>query len=391
MSTIRQSWGSFLRPMVFLPWRVASAVSLLVALQIAVEASEAHEDDLEALEFSLLQTSVQLERLPIEASAAKRRARDSITAEVSAANRSAIEAGRTWRSRASLILQLVMPSEKTAVSGIPALVVFMLAAVVLVVFMIQIIGTLFEQQTDKGYEEAFKRGHPHSEPLFGPDGQERHMLTKPSLPPMILPGSARSSAAQGADSHVPSGGRGLNLLPSFISPHAEVRFCIPADGVAKLCTGVGPVGVLGGQTRLALLQARFSADRAGGGKWLELCREARSRFPHCSAGPLHLESFLEASKIEIRGQGGECFAILLEKGSKGSGWLLERPGGELLMAFTLPGQGKGVSALVDGQVSAVATTSGSDFQVQVQPGFDPLLTLVCTLCILVQRREAFGL
>eukprot|EP00930_Biecheleria_cincta_P040429 TRINITY_DN27702_c0_g1_i1.p1 TRINITY_DN27702_c0_g1~~TRINITY_DN27702_c0_g1_i1.p1 ORF type:complete len:462 (+),score=78.38 TRINITY_DN27702_c0_g1_i1:232-1617(+) len=412
-----------------------------------------HEDDTEMLNFSLLQTSLQLvsERYLVHARESAKAWPQNIS--VSFVDLSSLPGARARLGReiaqqlhrpASLLRTLL--DEPSALNGIPALVVLMLAAVVMVVCLVQFISIAFEeqsadskcadQQMPRGSQGVYNRAgrpassgdwraalvpgpdNPYSEPLFGPDGQE--YSTMGTLLPATLPLSARPSlnapahpngaqsflggfAAQGSSpcqqaealrtgslSSSPAARPDVAAMcPNLILPFAEAQFSVPADNLAKLVRGFGPVSVLGGQTGRPLLHARFdSAQARHQGAWLQLSTVSTSRFPHCSAGPLQLNGRSSQVKLEIHGP-KDCYGTLEETAGV---WYLRRVSGELVMSFSLGPGGVGLAAKVDGQSIAIAEPEGdAALRVQVTAGKDPLLTLICMLAILVVSPTISGL
>jgi hypothetical protein len=413
-----------------------------------------HEDDAEILDFSLLQTSLQLvsDRNIVHATAPGKAWPQNVTASFAdlsnlarATRRFSKEITHQLHRPASLLRSLM--EEPSALNGIPALVVFMLAAVVMVVCLVQFISIAFEersgdskcaaQQMPRGSQGVHSRtgrlanggdwraasasgpDNPYSEQLFGPDGQERSTLgtllpatlplsSRPSLnaPALHLSGSPSSSGrfeARGSSSiqqaeALRTGSLSSSpaarpdvaaMCPNLILPFAEAQFSVPADNFEKLIGGFGPVSVLGGQTGRPLLHARFgTAEARRQGTWLQLSTVATSRFPHCSAGPLQLNSRSSHAKIEIHGP-KDCYGTLEQTAGA---WYLRRVSGELVMSFALGPRGVGLSAKVEGQPVATAEPEGNAaLRVTVGAGNDPLLTLICMLAILLVSPRISGL
>lgn len=435
----------------------ASVACLLLCSPVLAECDadvSLHEDDAEILDFSLLQTSLQLvsERSFVHATAPGQSWPRNVTASfvdlsglANATRRFSKEITQQLHRPASLLRSLM--EEPSALNGIPALVVFMLAAVVMVVCLVQFISIAFEersgdskcaaQQMPRGSQGVHNRtgrlansgdwraasasgpDNPYSEPLFGPDGQERSTLgtllpatlplsSRPSLnaPALHLSGAPSSSGrfeARGSSSiqqaeALRTGSLSSSpaarpdvaaMCPNLILPFAEAQFSVPADNFAKLIGGFGPVSVLGGQTGRPLLHARFDTAQARRqGTWLQLSTVATSRFPHCSAGPLQLNSRSSHAKIEIHGP-KDCYGTLEEMAGA---WYLRRASGELVMSFALGPRGVGLSAKVEGQSVATAEPEGdAALRVTVSAGNDPLLTLICMLAILLVSPGISGL
>jgi len=408
-----------------------------------------HEEDLDSLEFALLQTSFQASvKSELTGDLLNKLNASNVTEEVrpsaSLLSSSVMERfrGEAERLRKAVALHAgflmkLTGSEPSGLGGIPALLVFMLAAIVMVVFVIQTISFSMEDKTAKDDQKisgwgrydrprpASSRdwnralqpspGNPYMQ-TFGPDGQERDTVGAPSsLPPLTMPHSQRSSIASRPGSQLnlgpeaslrsyssqnlqprtldPRGSEAMRtgslsrssqagvpdtaaMCPNLILAHAEAQFSIPTDSLRLLGTGSGPVGVLGGQTGRPLLHARFSPPMDGSaGLWLELSTTATSRFPHCSAGLLRLRSSEANEKLVIRGPKGETFGKLEQTSG---GWQLLRRGQLMMSIFSDPG---GLTATADGNSIATATGHGDALRVQVSPGVDPLLTLLCMLAI----------
>jgi len=415
-----------------------------------------HEEDLDSLEFALLQTSLQASKKSeltgdllnkLNASKVTEEVRPSASLLSSSLKERFRGEAERFRKAVALhagFLMKLTGSEPSGLGGIPALLVFMLAAIVMVVFVIQTISFSMEDKTAKDDQKmsgwgrydrprpASSRdwnralqpspGNPYMQ-RFGPDGQERDTVgATSSLPPLTMPHSQRSSIASRPASQLnlepeaslryssqnleprtmdPRSSEAMRtgslsrssqagvpdtaaMCPNLILAHAEAQFSIPTESLRSLGAGSGPVGVLGGQTGRPLLHARFSPPTDGSaGLWLELSTTATSRFPHCSAGLLRLRSSEANEKLVIRGPKGETFGRL-EHTSGGAwdqnlpGWQLLRRGQLMMSIFSDP---RGLTATADGHSIATATGHGDALRVQVSPGVDPLLTLLCMLAI----------
>ncbi|CAE7298086.1 unnamed protein product [Symbiodinium pilosum] len=316
--------------------------------------------------------------------------------------------GRAAKAAMGRHLELIrtLPTDRTAVSGLPALVVFMVAALVMVLFVSQMIGAFFEE---RGKEERYLQGldgypKPRWTDLGHGDGQERSTLGRSSLPPMTLPNTPQANSdqwqAQGqassAVSTLPmldrlseparSGGLGFlgsagapedrsAMCPRLIQPSSEASFHVNSEDLGLLRRGESPVAICGPAGH-ALLYARFSQDSKG--QWLELSTTANTQFPHCRAGPLQLGA--TAASLDIRGPSGDRYGLLQNRGHH---WQLQRAEG---VVMSIAASGPGLTATADGPV-ATAWPERSGLLVKVSPGRDPLLSLLCLLVVLLLSPE----
>jgi len=305
-----------------------------------------------------------------------------------------------------LVLQLTLPTDRTAVSGLPALVVFMVAALVMVLFVSQMIGVFFEERSKEDLRYFGSEGPKPRWPAdFAGDAQERSTIGGWSLPPMTLPNTPVANL-EGASSAVstlplldrwsepvrsgsltgtlPEASDRAALIPRLIQPSAEAQFHVPADGLSSLWRGESPVGIFGpgGHT---LLFARFSQDSKER-QWLELSTTANTQFPHCRVGPLRQD----AAGVDVRGPAGERYALLQRFGSQ---WQLRRAEGQVLLSIGANAGGPGLTAATDGQLTATAWPehAAGGLVVKVSPGRDPLLALLCLLAVLLLSPELSGL
>lgn len=183
------------------------------------------------------------------------------------------------------------------------------------------------------------------------------------------------------------------ICPALILPHGEAHFSVPVEGVLKLGVGQFPVEILGPSGR-PLLHARLPAQPVGNapaaakgaGRWLELTTTATSRYPHACVGPVTLGSpAIEA--LEIRGPKGNAYG-LLEPGD--GGWLAKR-GGRVVLRIA-GGAHRGLQAFSsDEAMIATATPGGERLSVQVSPGVDALLTLLCMLAVVLMSQNLAGM
>lgn len=213
---------------------------MLAALALALVSAQ----ECEEMQVTLLQSSIQLTKVPLN-----------VSEPMSMVHR----AGQELRRRLSLAYSLVLPTEKTLLSGIPALLVFMLAGLVMALLVVQLIGIYFDRR-----EPSQQFGVP--KPGYSTGG---------TLPPMSLPPSRASlqgrpsngtASAPSTVGAVP--GRDGAMCPALIVPYAEANFCVAQQGMQGLREGlqqeVPPVPVLGGQTGKALLYARFKTVKDAG-------------------------------------------------------------------------------------------------------------------------------
>ncbi|CAE7484920.1 hypothetical protein AK812_SmicGene24848 [Symbiodinium microadriaticum] len=314
----------------------------------------------------------------------------------------------TMSRHLSLVLQLTLPTDRTAVSGLPALVVFMVAALVMVLFVSQMIGVFFEERSKE--ELRYFPGSEGPKPRWpgdfaGGDGQERSTIGGWSLPPMTLPNTPVANMEGGSSAvstlplldrwsepvrsgsltgTLPEASDRAALIPRLIQPSAEAQFHVPAEGLSSLWRGESPVGIFGpgGHT---LLFARFSQDSKER-QWLELSTTANTQFPHCRVGPLRQD----AAGVDVRGPAGERYALLQRFGSQ---WQLRRAEGQVLLSIGANVGGPGLTAATEGQLTATAWPehSGGGLVVKVSPGRDPLLALLCLLAVLLLSPELSGL
>lgn len=291
----------------------------------------------------------------------------------------------------SLVLQLMLPTEKTALNGIPALLVFMLAGLVMALFVVQLIGVMFDDRSKEA--QPFQPGH-----RYGHGYPQAPSTTgQGSLPPMTLPGTPPSRASMGPAT-APSTVQNLpqretlgtgsrqsqapnpaQMCPAMIVPHADANFAIPNAGLNALITGLtgsldGPVAVIGAQTNNPLLYARFKDVKDK--RWLQLSTTSNSRFPHCCAGPLEVAS---DAMVEIRGPRGDRFGTL-EKGHDAT-WYMHRAEGPLVhRVYMMNGQ---MVAMDRSLMAGTGMFTPTAFELTVSPGRDPLLTLVSMLIIIL--------
>lgn len=371
------------------PWAMFKQVLIFLALlRVSVaeggqeQFAESTCEEADDLRLSLLQSSLQVAKAPVERNVSAAPEQHALFDRYADA---AKQARMMAKKQLNFVMQLVLPTEKTALSGIPALLVFMLAGLVMALFVVQLIGVMFEE----------KKSAP-----FRPGGPTYSQSTAPgTLPPMTLPNSPPSRAsmarpgagsasapstvstlpvrghASARPSHAPDGAA---MCPALISPSAEAHFTVPRGDLNSLNAGtVGPVAILGGQTGKALLYARFKADSKER-RWLELSTTANSRFPHCSAGPMDTGLGQSRVPVEIRGPRGDRYGTLQKESSL---WQLYRFEGQLVKSISTKA---GSFTATDGQ-QHVATGRVDDetFEVLVSPGRDPLLTLLCMLAILL--------
>ena len=379
---------------------------LMVFLILQISFAETGQEQVDAtceeaddLRLSLIQSSLQVAKKPVEAerNATSGTSKDETSMFFNRYVDAAKHAKMMAQKQLNFVMQLVLPTEKTALSGIPALLVFMLAGLVMTLFVVQLISVMFEEKAP-----PFRPGQPYAP-----------STTQGTLPAMTLPGSPPSRASMSRPGTVgtvgaasapstmstipvgrpgargsgrPSAPDGAAMCPALISPHAEAQFSVPSEGMNSLAANgggtVGPVAVLGGQTGKALLYARFKADSKQR-CWLELSTTANSRFPHCSAGPIDVSG----AAVEIRGPRGDRYGTLQKE--KSSTWNLYRSERHLVNSIsTSPGR----LMAMDGQqlIASGRVDASGALEVQVSPGRDPLLTLLCMMAILLTSPRELG-
>lgn len=371
--------------------------------------------------------------------------RTSAASSVSARDRESLS---SW-----LLASMFAPSRDKA-DVLPILLICMLAFLVGIVFLIQVVGwTLDEKPTYQGNAQRDRRfgaglpsnmpryarlgvkGSPATSPYpyasapgtgygaegtpcgaFDPlptDAGSLHGRTWASPSPAATPslgGPAGSAAFLADDAYGRE--RGLMdrptassdprrsvevaqdaLCPALILPHGEARFSILAQAMHSLGIGRYPVEILGPSGR-PLLHARLPVQPAGGcsdhdvGRWLELTTTATSRYPHASVGPVQLRG-PSRQALEIRGPKGNAYGMLEPHGG---GWCARRAGRIVLRIATRPG-GSGLEAfsMHSTLIASAIPEPGARLIIQVSPGVDPLLTLLCTLAVALMSPDFVGM
>jgi len=210
------------------------------------------------------------------------------------------------------------------------------------------------------------------------------------------------------------------ICPALILPHAEAQFCLTLESLRRLSAGKCPVQILG-PSRKPLLHARLPAappgappaTATGGGAtcWLELSTTATTKYPHACVGPLRLPGSEPGGggaggrqTLEIRGPRGDKYGTLDQNGS---GWSAMH-GGRMVLFINIAPQGNALTA-TSMSSNPVATANlipaadaaapgrptseadGPALKVQVQPGVDALLYLLCMLAVVLVAPELAAL
>ena len=192
------------------------------------------------LRVSLLQSSLQLEKKAsvqsLEPSA------QTLEPSVSKRNAEAVrEQNKLWspyveasdhvkmlaKKHLSLVLQMMLPTEKTALSGIPALLVFMLAGLVMALFVVQLIGVMFDDRSKEPGPQPFQprygyppsTGHGTLPPMTLPNSPPSRVSMGPHTAPSTVPNlPQRDTVGSGRQSQAPNPSQ---MCPAMIVPHAE--------------------------------------------------------------------------------------------------------------------------------------------------------------------------
>eukprot|EP00438_Fugacium_kawagutii_P022489 Skav229696 [mRNA] locus=scaffold3722:232744:236019:- [translate_table: standard] len=229
---------------------------------------------------------------------------------------------------------MMLPTEKTALSGIPALLVFMLAGLVMALFVVQLIGVMFDDKSKETppFQPGQRYGYPAAPSTAG----------QGSLPPLSVP---PSRASMGVPVTAPST---MQTLPQRDAAGRPSQ----APNPSQMFTDV--------------------KDK----RWLQLSTTSNSRFPHCCAGPLEVAS---DAMVEVRGPKGDRFGTL-EKGHDAT-WYLHRSEGPLVHRISM--MGGSLIAMDRSLLVGTGKFTPHAFDLTVSPGRDPLLTLVSMMIIIL--------
>lgn len=322
-------------------------------------------------------------------------------------------------------------SKQGTTAGVPMIVMFMLVFVVGVIFVIQMISIATEPKDahppmygpsygHSSYSLPPSRGYSRESPPFikqvptmsaQPSMRESFASHSPPFPVDRLrevsefdaaspyegnhfvhpqsagfppPSRPRTDVSVEA-SHSPDA-----ICPALILPHGEAQFSIPEISLIKLMRGEYPVAILGPSGK-PLLHARIPTMTIGGeghgGHWLELSTTASSRYPHASIGPLRLDPGSVPSAVEIRGPRGDHYGKLQPSGS---GWEALHRDRLVLLVRAVP---EGLQAISGNNIIAKVTPDSpkGDLKVQVNPGVDALLVLLCMLAVVLMSPELVGM
>ncbi|CAE8638086.1 unnamed protein product, partial [Polarella glacialis] len=410
--------------------------------------TSSHEEDLEMLEFSLLQTSLKIERVDSQEVQVARGLSARAAAEAASkelpffAAPASFVARRAGIHKSFLVELLSRHCDPQGQAGFAPVLLFTLIGIVMCVYVLQLLSVAFDEPAASGPKEKGCNQSPppsaitlppasrlsHGGGVFPParsdssttSSQERpsighgpaslppvssvpsarHSLG-PSTPSLGLPQTvaSRRSVGQSSSAERPSqqardAARPDAICPALILPHGEAQFLLPAEALRRLSRG--PVEVLGPSGRPLLharLQAAAGAPVPTQGMWLELSTTATSKYPHASVGPLVLGKALAApGSLEVRGPRGDRYGLLQPSGRVA--WQVLRNGGHLVLSMTLAEGGAGlVVAAASGKVigSAMPTPEGEACCVKVSPGVDALLTLLSVLAVILTSPEVSGL
>lgn len=169
---------------------------LFLLLSVSAELGDLTEscEESDDLQVSLLQSSLQVAKMakaPVKNEDIDRIDRVASIEAVKQHNRMLnpyIEVSENVKMLAkkhfSLVAKAMMlPTEKTALSGIPALLVFMLAGLVMALFVVQLIGAMFDDKKETPpFQPGQRYGYPAAPSTAG----------QGSLPPLSVPPSRAS-------------------------------------------------------------------------------------------------------------------------------------------------------------------------------------------------------
>jgi len=296
-----------------------------------------------------------------------------------------------------------------ALDGVPLMLIGMLAFMIGLVFIVQVVGW---------YAVDGKEGDEYRRPRSSLAA--RQDLQRASMGAFPVPQSERGSFASASPASMhwergslapgTSGAVGMSpaqsilrsaesvarpdaICPALILPHGEAQFSIPLESISSLIAGHYPVQILGPSGR-PLLHARLptvAQDAAGGprpGRWLELSTTPRSRYPHACVGPLPMGDHATEA-VEIRGPRGDAYGTLEWRGTD---WCAKRGGRIVLIVEIVQRGGLSASAPGGGHIAQATPDIDADLvRVQVSPGVDALLTLLCMMAVMLMTPEAAGL
>jgi len=315
-------------------------------------------------------------------------------------SRSSAAAVRRWieRSREDSSLGATRAALTAALTGrsglaggLPVLLIFMMVFVIGVVFVIQVVSIITGPHRDRefSFRDAAARPHNYAYTAGGP------FLPMPSQQSLASYSPDNMGMPSESPQTIPPDSPTEAICPSWMQPYGELQFCFAIDSIRKLGTGENAVEILGPGGR-PLLYARLQAFPSGGsGAWLELSTTSSSGYSNASVGPLQPGAPVTKA-FQIRGPGGETYGAL--EPVKGGGWKATRSGRVLLLLDAVP-KGLAFSARApDGHVvastallSGSAGSAGQSLKVQVNPGVDALLTLLCVLAAMRMSSDLTGL
>lgn len=179
------------------------------------------------------------------------------------------------------------------------------------------------------------------------------------------------------------------VCAALVMPHSKAEFLFLAESLRNLGAGRSPEPVLGPSGNV-LLYARLPAvksatdfdGRQGLGVWLELSSSSTTLFPHAGVGPFQ-PGVVASTPLEIRGSAGKTYGQLEYSGS---GWCVLHTSG--LVLFSIDPSAKGISlACIDTSgimfATAIPANDRSRLQMEVLPGADTVLAILCMLAVMV--------
>jgi len=211
------------------------------------------------------------------------------------------------------------------------------------------------------------------------------------LRPVVSPNRSVTRSAtpeDGCDLQAVAMSNTPQICPALILPgNDSPMFSLPVYSISKLRSGGNAAVEILGPSGRPLLHARcsndgtiaaVSAEFPNSGPWLELSTTPKSRHPHAILGPLGA-----TSGLVIFGPGGGKYGTMdSARGAwrvdfQGMPVLTISPGSGCLLSVTSP-DNQSIATLLRENDKGV-----DSYVLQVNPGHDALLTLLCTLAVLI--------